>query len=259
MRISIMMTGILLCATLIGKSQKVSQDSLARAAAKTEEWEPVPEKVQPGKTWADPPSDAYVLFNGKNLDDWECKDGSAPRWKIEKDGSLTVVKGSGDLITKTGFGSCQLHIEWRMPAAIAGKGQSRGNSGIYLMSRYEVQVLDSYDNPTYVNGQAGSIYKQYAPLVNASRKPGEWQSYDIIFTAPDYYSDGQMRSPARITVFHNGVLVQNNVEIKGSTQWIGQPAYQKHTSREPILLQDHGFDGGNPVSYRNIWIRDLDR
>ncbi|GAC1443985.1 MAG: hypothetical protein NVSMB63_13100 [Sediminibacterium sp.] len=170
---------------------------------------------------------------------------------------ITVVKGSGNIATKQGFGSCQLHIEWREPAAIAGKSQTRGNSGIFLMGRYELQVLDSYQNPTYVNGQAGSIYKQHIPLVNACKKPGEWQSYEVIFTAPQFNPDGTLRSAARITVMQNGVLVQNNAEIRGGTVWIGQPVYKAHGDKEPLVLQDHGKDGGNPVSFRNIWIREL--
>lgn len=249
-------TATILCGTLI-QAQRPNIDSLVKESKKTEQWEPVPASVTPGKTNADAPSDAIVLFNGKDLNSFQKKGGGQPGWKIEKDGSLTVVKMSGDIETKQGFGSCQLHIEWKTPAVIAGNGQSRGNSGIFFMGRYELQVLDSYNNPTYVNGQAASIYKQHIPLVNASRKPGEWQSYDVIFTAPQFYADGQIQTPARITVFHNGVLVQNNVEIKGGTEWIGPASYKKHGDKEPLILQDHGNDGGNPLSYRNIWVREL--
>jgi hypothetical protein len=239
-------------------AQRMNQDSLVKESAKTEVWEPVPKMVTPGKTSSDAPSDAVVLYDGKNTDSWvKEKDKSAPGWKIDKDGALTVVKGSGNLMSKQAFGDCQLHIEWREPAAIAGASQTRGNSGIFFMGQYELQVLDSYNNPTYVNGQAGSIYKQHIPLVNASRKPGEWQTYDVIFTAPRFYSDGKLQSPAMITVLHNGVLVQNNVAIKGHTEWIGQPKYSKHGDKEPLVLQDHGLDGGNPMSYRNIWVREL--
>lgn len=234
-----------------------NRDSLFKEAAKTELWEPVPPIVTPGKTNSEAPSDAIVLYNGKDVAQWQKENGGKPGWKIDKDGALTVVKGSGNIATKMGFGSCQLHIEWREPALIAGAGQTRGNSGIFFMGQYELQVLDSYDNPTYVNGQAGSIYKQHIPLVNASRKPGEWQSYDVIFNAPKFYSDGQLQSPATITVLHNGVLVQNNVAIKGHTEWIGAPVYKAHGTKEPLVLQDHGMDGGQPMSYRNIWIRDL--
>jgi hypothetical protein len=235
--------------------RRVNQDSLVKESAKTELWEPVPAIVTPGKTSSDAPSDAIVLYNGKDITQWEKENGGAPGWKIDKDGALTVVKGSGNIATKQAFGSCQLHIEWREPALIAGASQTRGNSGIFFMGQYELQVLDSYNNPTYVNGQAGSIYKQHIPLVNASRKPGEWQTYDVIFTAPKFYADGKLQSPAYITVLHNGVLVQDHAEIKGHTEWIGQPKYTAHRDKEPIVLQDHGLDGGNPMSYRNIWIR----
>lgn len=249
-------TALLLAGTAIAQ-KKNNVDSLVNEAAKTEFWEPVPPVVTPGKTSSDAPSDAIVLYNGKDLSQWQKEKGGEPGWKMDKDGALTVVKGSGNIATKQAFGNCQLHIEWREPAAIAGSSQSRGNSGIFFMGRYELQVLDSYNNPTYVNGQAGSIYKQHVPLVNASRKPGEWQSYDVIFTAPTFFSDGKLQSPARITVLHNGVLVQNNVTIKGHTEWIGTPKYEAHGSKEPLVLQDHGKDGGNPMSYRNIWIREL--
>jgi hypothetical protein len=146
-----------------------------------------------------------------------------------------------------------LHIEWRTPSEIVGEGQGRGNSGIFFMRRYELQVLDSYNNVTYSNGQAGSIYKQHIPLVNVSKKPGEWQTYDVVFTAPRFNSDSSLKSPARITVFHNGVLIQNNVEIKGGTEYIGDPVYRKHEEKLGIQLQDHG----NPTAFRNIWIREL--
>lgn len=232
------------------------QDSLLKEAAKTEFWEPVPKMVTPGKTNSDAPSDAIVLFNGKDVSQWEKENGGQPGWKLDGD-VLTVVKGSGNIATKQGFGDCQLHIEWKEPSTIAGSSQTRGNSGIFFMGRYELQVLDSYNNPTYVNGQAGSIYKQHVPLVNASKKPGEWQTYDVVFTAPRFSADGKVQSPARITVLHNGILVQNNVEIKGHTEWIGQPKYEKHGPKDPIVLQDHGKDGGEPMSYRNIWIREL--
>ncbi|MFZ6024029.1 MAG: 3-keto-disaccharide hydrolase [Bacteroidota bacterium] len=248
---------IMACGMVQAQNRNINMDSLVKLSKKTEVWEPVPVKVSPGKTSSDAPSDAIILFNGKGMNAFQKKGGGTPGWKIDKDGSLTVVKMSGDVETKQGFGSCQLHIEWKSPALIAGSGQSRGNSGIFFMGKYELQVLDSYENPTYVNGQAASIYKQHIPLVNASRKPGEWQSYDVIFTAPQFYGDGTIQTPARITVFHNGVLVQNNVEIKGGTEWIGAPGYKKHKDKEPLILQDHGNDGGNPMSYRNIWIREL--
>ena len=218
----------------------------------TEVWEPKVPVVTPGKSNADAPSDAIVLFDGKTLSQWESSKGGEVTWTIA-DGAMTVKPGSGEIRTKQGFGDCQLHIEWRTPQVVKGEGQFRGNSGIFLMGRYELQVLDSYNNTTYSNGQAGSIYKQRLPLVNASRPPGEWQTYDIIFTAPDFFEDGRVKEAARITVFHNGVLVQNNVEIWGNTQYIGVANYEKHAEKLPIALQDHG----DLVSFRNIWIRPL--
>ena len=217
----------------------------------TEVWEPVPPVVTPGEGTA-PPSDAIVLFDGTDLSQWVGKEGKPADW-IVKDGCMTVKKKAGDISTKQGFGDCQLHVEFRTPAEVKGKSQERGNSGVYLMGRYEVQVLDNYENPTYVNGQCGSIYKQHIPLVNVCRKPGEWQTYDIIFMAPQFDENGKVISPATFTVLQNGVLVQNHVEVKGSTVWIGHPKYESHGPKEPILLQDHG----NPTSYRNIWIREL--
>lgn len=219
----------------------------------TEVWEPVPKIITP-VIGNKPPSDALVLFDGKDLSQWQTeKDGSPAKWKLEKDGAMTVQKGTGNIQTRQGFSSCQLHVEWRTPSQMEGEGQGRGNSGIFLMGLYELQILDSYNNATYSNGQAGSIYKQHIPLVNASLKPGEWQEYDIIFTAPTFKADGTLASPARFTVLHNGVLIQNNVEVKGSTVYIGQPSYKAHSDKEPIVLQDHG----NPTSFRNIWIREL--
>lgn len=257
MKKCIILFAAVLVANSLSAQKPMNPDSLMKEAAKSEIWEPVPVLVTPGKTSSDAPSDAIVLYNGKDLSQWQKEKGGQPGWKIDKDGALTVVKGSGNIATRQGFGDCQLHIEWREPTAIAGASQARGNSGIFFMEQYELQVLDSYNNPTYVNGQAGSIYKQHIPLVNASKKPGEWQSYDVIFTAPVFYSDGKLQSPARITVFFNGILVQNNVVIKGHTEWIGEPQYRSHADKLPIVLQDHGKDGGNPMSYRNIWIREL--
>lgn len=219
--------------------------------ALTEVWKPVPPIVTPGVGTA-APSDAVVLFNGKDLSAWEGIAGGPAKWRVEGN-AFTVVKGTGDIRTKRAFGDSQLHIEWRTPAKIEGEGQGRGNSGVYLQGRYEVQVMDSYNNATYANGQAASIYKQYIPLVNASRKPGEWQSYDIYFRAPHFAADGSVTQPAYITVVHNGVLVQDHVELKGGTVYRGPPSYAKHNAKEPLLLQDHE----SPVSYRNIWIREL--
>ncbi|WP_018627443.1 3-keto-disaccharide hydrolase [Niabella aurantiaca] len=220
----------------------------------TEVWNPEPRIVTPGQTSADPPSDAIVLFDGSDLSNWEKADGKgAAAWKVENK-AMTVVKGSGAIRTKQSFGDCQLHIEWRTPAVVKGDGQGRGNSGIFLMSNYELQVLDGYKNRTYSNGQAGSIYKQLIPLANASRKPGEWQTYDVIFTAPRFNKDSTLKSQGRITVIHNGVLVQNNAAILGATQYIGIPTNTFHKEKEPLILQDHG----NPVSFRNIWVRELE-
>lgn len=257
MKKSIVAVLLLTASFASAQNNKSRADSLVKESEKTEVWQPVPKVVTPGTGASDAPSDAIVLYNGQNLDQWQKENGGQPGWKIEEGGVLTVVKGSGNIATKQAFGNCQLHIEWRAPAVIAGSGQSRGNSGIFLMGKYELQVLDSYENPTYVNGQAGSIYKQLIPLVNASKKPGEWQSYDVVFTAPKFAADGTVQEPARITVLHNGILVLNNGVIKGSTEWIGQPKYTKHRDKEPLVIQDHGRDGGQPVSFRNIWIREL--
>lgn len=217
----------------------------------TEIWEPVPLIVTPGEG-AQPPSDAIVLFDGDDLSAWQHEDGGDARWTVA-DGAFTVAAGTGDIVTRQGFGDVQLHIEWRTPAAVAGEGQGRGNSGVYLQSLYEVQVLDSFDNRTYSNGQAASVYKQHIPLVNASRGPGRWQAYDIVYRAPRFADDGSLLAPALVTVFHNGVLVQDHVEIRGPTVYLGEPAYQVHAARMPLKLQDHG----NPVSYRNVWLREL--
>ncbi len=220
----------------------------------TEVWDLKPKKITPGTSPADAPSDAIVLFNGKDMAEWVAAgDGSAPKWEV-KDGAFTVAKGTGDIKTKKTFNDFQLHIEWRTPSEIVGEGQGRGNSGIFLQGLYELQVLDSYESVTYSNGQAGSIYKQEqaVPLVNACRKPGEWQTYDVIFTAPRFGAGGRMLIPAYVTVLHNGVLIQSHTAITGPTEYKGLPVYKQH-EKGPIQLQDHG----NPVSYRNVWIREL--
>jgi len=217
----------------------------------TEVWEPVPPVVTPGEG-ALPPSDAVVLFDGKSLSQWQSVRGGEARWKVS-DGCITVDTGKGDIQTKQGFGSCQLHIEFRCPAKVVGESQGRGNSGIFLQGQYELQVLDSYNNKTYSNGMVGSIYKQHIPLANAARKPGDWQTYDVVYAAPKFKGDGTVLSPAFVTVLHNGVLVLNHVEIKGGTAYRGQPKYAKHPDKAPLRLQDHR----NPVGYRNIWIREL--
>lgn len=217
----------------------------------TEVWEPVPAKVAPGETNATAPSDAIILFDGKDLNEWTNGKGEAAGWTVA-DGAVTVKKMTGVIQTKQEFGDFQLHIEWRAPSEIVGEGQGRGNSGIFMMGKYELQVLDSYVSKTYANGQAGSIYKQGAPLVNACKEPGEWQTYDVIFMAPVFTEKGDLKAPARITVFHNGVLIQNNFELRGPTEYNRIPMYEAH-GKGPLVLQDHG----NPVSFRNIWVREL--
>ncbi|MEO0341650.1 MAG: DUF1080 domain-containing protein, partial [Bacteroidota bacterium] len=203
----------------------------------TEVWEPEPRIVTPGQQNTAAPSDAVVLFDGSNYDHWINRNGEKPGWTLA-DGIMTVVKGTGPIMTKEKFGDCQLHIEWRAPSVVESKGQGRGNSGIFLQERYEVQVLDSYDNRTYSNGQAGSIYKQSMPLVNAMRPPGEWQTYDIIYKAPRFNADGIKTSSAYVTVIHNGVVIQNDTEIKGTTEYIGMPKNSAHEEGS-IILQDH--------------------
>ena len=218
----------------------------------TEVWEPEPRVVTPGQG-SKPPSDAIVLFKGMEFSEWmSAKDSLGVKWYLNSDSSMTVLPNAGDIATKRAFGDCQLHVEFRTPPTVKGEGQGRGNSGIFFQNRYEVQVLDNFQNRTYSNGQAGSIYKQAIPLVNACRKPGEWQSYDILFTAPRFNADGVLIAPARVTVIQNGVVVQLNTEIKGTTQYIGLPKYEAH-GKAPLRLQDHG----DLVSYRNIWIREL--
>jgi hypothetical protein len=229
----------------------------------TEVWQPEPKVVTPGAQTSTPPSDAIVLFDGKNLDEWvQSKDKSPAKWFVA-DGVMTVskVKGVGNIETKRSFRNYQLHVEWKVPENITGEGQARGNSGVFLASTgagdagYELQVLDSYNNKTYVNGMAGSIYKQSIPLANPGRKPGEWQSYDVVWTAPTFDADGSVKTPAYATVFFNGVLVENHFELKGETLYIGKPSYKKYDTA-PIKLQAHG-DPSQPISFRNIWIREL--
>lgn len=220
----------------------------------TEIWEPEVTIVTPGITVADAPSDAIVLFDGKNLSqEWTSEAGTEPGWKVA-DGCVTVERGKGVIQTKRSFNDFQLHIEWRTPAEVVGESQGRGNSGIFLQGLYELQVLDNYNNRTYRNGQAGSFYKQYAPLVNVCKGPGAWQVYDVIYTAPRFNANGTYFTPPYVTVLQNGVLVQNHVALRGPTEYIGVPEYfVKPHGAGPIQLQDHG----NPVSYRNIWIREL--
>lgn len=231
----------------------------------TEVWTPVPKIVSPDSSATlniRGPSDAIILFDGKDLGEWESvkSPGTPAGWTVEG-GAFTVNKGTGNIQTKKSFLDYQLHLEWKVPANITGSGQARGNSGLFLAATgksdegYELQILDSYNNTTYVNGQTGSIYKQFPPLVNACLPPGEWQTYDIIWTAPRF-KDGSLESPARLTVFHNGVLIQNNASLLGPTLYIGKPSYNKPHGACPIQLQAHG-DESEPLSFRNIWLREL--
>ena len=240
---------------------------------KSEQWEPVPPVVTPG-IYTSAPSDAIILFDGQDLSAWHKPkygygarmdqvesilnwklahpENSKAEWNIEA-GALVVKPGAGAIETNQAFGDCQLHIEWLAPENPGKEGQGYSNSGVFLMGLYEIQVLNSYENQTYANGQAGSMYKQYSPLVNASRPPGEWQAYDIVFMAPKFNDDGSIKSPATITAFHNGVLIQNHAVLKGPCVYIGEPYYFAHPEKLPLLLQDHG----DKVRFRNIWIREL--
>lgn len=218
----------------------------------TEQWEPEPRVVTSGQTMNTPPSDAIILFDGSSTDEWVTqKEGTAIEWNIEGD-ALIVKPETGYIKSRREFGDIQLHLEFRTPAQVESAGQGRGNSGVFLQGRYEVQILDSYENRTYSNGQASAVYKQTPPLVNASRKPGEWQTYDIIFTAPRFNKDGMRIAAGRVTVLHNGVVTQNNTEILGTTEYIGWPKNIAHGAG-PIWLQDHG----NYTAFRNIWVREL--
>ena len=233
--------------------------------ADTEQWTPVPPVVDPGAPAVDKPAaapnDAIVLFDGHNLDAWvSTRDKSPAAWTVAG-GVMTVSKAAGNIETRQSFRDYQLHLEYRVPANVTGSGQGRGNSGVFLAATgpgdagYELQILDSYQNTTYVNGQAGSLYKQHPPLVNAARKPGLWQTYDVIWTASTFAADGALTSPARVTAFHNGVLIQNNAVLAGETLYIGKPVYRPYVTA-PIKLQAHG-DPSLPLSFRNIWVREL--
>lgn len=217
----------------------------------TEWYYPQPPVVKPGVLPGQPPSDAIILFDGKDLSRWISNKDEEPRWEVSDD-ELVVVPGTGNIRTKEFFGDCQLHIEFKSPEPESYHGQDRGNSGIFLQSRYEVQVLDADNNPTYVNGMVGSIYKQQPPLANAYTQNREWQVYDIYWKAPVFSTGGKLESPAMITVILNGIVVQNNYILKGHTPYIGLPEYNAH-GRLPLMLQDHG----TRVRYRNIWIRNL--
>jgi len=261
MKYNLIFTATLLCLSPIVYGQTTSatikQANLSSSnPTSAEVFTPVPNVVVPGKTFGTAPSDAIVLFDGKNLDEWEsASDQAAAKWKINGD-VLTVDKSVGDIETKKKFTSYQLHIEWKIPADITGTGQARGNSGIFLSGKYEIQVLDTYnnDNKTYVNGMAGSVYRESIPLVNPAKKAGEWNVYDIAYTDPEFNEDGTVKNPARVTIFFNGVLVQNNVAIKGATSTTTQHVYTQHGPAS-LRLQAHG-DKSAPISYRNIWIRE---
>ena len=229
----------------------------------TEIWQPVPQVVTPGANPGAPPSDAIVLFDGKDVSQWvSAQDGAPATWTVA-DGVMSVNKGpgGGNIQTRRRFHDYQLHLEWKIPASITGAGQGRGNSGVFLASTgpgdagYELQILDAYNNPTYVNGMAGSMYKQAIPLANPARKPGEWQSYDVVWTAPRFHGDGTLQSPAYVTVLFNGVLVENHFPLQGETRYIGKPFY-KAFDGAPLKLQAHG-DKSEPLSFRNIWVREL--
>ena len=247
--------------TFVGAAAGAQQTGAAPKPADTEIWMPVPRVVTAGATDRSPPSDAIRLFDGRNLDEWINTNDRAPAAWTLTDGVVTVNKAVGNIETKRRFRNYQLHIEWRIPARITGTDQGRGNSGVFLASTgegdegYELQILDSYRNTTYVNGQSGSIYKQASPLVNANRKPGQWQSYDVIWTAPTFVGDGALKTPALVTVLHNGVVIQSNFALKGATRYIGAPEYARYDSAS-IKLQSHG-DKSPPISFRNIWVRAL--
>ena len=210
---------------------------------------PRPHVVNPGP----PPSDAVVLFAGKDLSQWRSEDSTPAKWTVQN-GYMEVKAGTGMIQSARGFGDVQLHIEWATPSVVKGESQERGNSGIFLMGIYELQVLDSYQNDTYPDGQAGAIYGENPPLVNPTRGPGQWQEYDVVFHRPHFKADGTLESPARMTVFLNGVLIQDNFTLVGPTANQARPPYKAHPDKLPLKLQDHG----NPVRYRNIWVRELE-
>jgi hypothetical protein len=247
---------------LFAQQAAPTQSAPAAKPEDTEVWSPEPKVVTPGATEWGAPSDAIILFDGKNLDQWVSAQDKSPAQWIVADGVMTVNKKAGNIETRRTFKNYQLHLEWKVPENITGSGQLRGNSGLFLASTgpgdagYELQILDSYNNKTYVNGMAGSIYKQSIPLANPTRKPGEWQVYDVLWTAPTFNDDGSLKTPAYVTAFFNGVLVQNHFQLKGETRYIGQPFYKKFDSA-PIKLQAHG-DPSQPISFRNIWVRELD-
>jgi hypothetical protein len=256
--VTLLAAGLVLLPGSAGAAQAQTGDSRPED---TEIWEPVPPIVTPGPAGSPnpPPSDALVLFGGSDLDAWvNERDGSPAGWPVH-DGVFTVDNESGNIRTRQSFQDYQLHLEWRVPEGVQGRGQTRGNSGLFLSTGgrwgYEVQILEANDNETYVNGMAGSVYKQSIPLANPARPPGEWQVYDVLWRAPRFDEDGELATPARVTVIFNGVVVQDAFELQGQTRWIGPPVYQSH-GPSPILLQAHG-DPGPMVSFRNIWLREL--
>lgn len=248
--------------TDVSGSMSVVQDAAAQESRTPSNWEihdrdrPLPPVIDPGAPRAEvgsPPSDAVVLFDGSGLDAWETPDGESAPWAV-RDGTFEVVPGTGAIRTREGFGDVQLHIEWSAPDPAEGEDQDRGNSGVFLMDQYEVQILDSYENDTYADGQAAAVYGQYPPLVNAMRPPGEWNTYDIVFHRPRFDGDGELLEPAYVTVIHNGVLVQDHEALTGPTGHYSRPDYQTHADRLPISLQDHD----HPVRFRNVWLRELE-
>jgi hypothetical protein len=253
---------ILLCSISIGQNQpKVGfKDTPMLPGGKWHVHDsdrPRPPVINPGTCSTQqeagrPPSDAVVLFDGKDLSHWQGRRGRTADWNVEG-GAMVIKPGAGAITSKEEFGDCQLHLEFAAPVPARGHDQGRGNSGVMFFARYEIQVLDSFENVTYADGQAAAIYGQYPPLVNASRSPGQWQAYDIIFTAPRFKSDGSLESPAYVTMLHNGVLVQNHTALIGAMAYRAVGEYTPHGSKGPILLQDHG----NPVRFRNIWVREV--
>jgi len=263
MRHIIMTTASLVVALALLIGIAAGSTNTFAAAQAAAEWKihdtnrPQPPVVTPGEASTQdrpgrPPSDATILFDGKDLSAWQAADAGPAKWKVEN-GYFEVVPKTGDIHTKQPFADCQLHVEWAAPSPPRGEDQDRGNSGVYLMSTYEVQILDSYQNKTYADGLASAVYGQYPPLVNAMRPPGEWQTYDIVFHGPRFDKDGKVLRPATVTVLHNGVLVQDHVTLTGPTAHKARPPYKAHPAKLPLLLQDHS----HPVRYRNIWIREL--
>ncbi|MGD8341507.1 MAG: DUF1080 domain-containing protein [Gammaproteobacteria bacterium] len=257
--------GIVIAVLVLASGAALAQSDSASSMRpeQTEVWEPVPRVVEGGAfgRGMPAPADAIVLFDGTSLAEWvNTRDGMPASWNVA-DGVITVDKEAGNIETRRRFGSYQLHLEWRVPPEITGSGQARGNSGLFLASTgggdagYELQILDSYGNATYVNGMAGSVYKQSIPLANPARPPGDWQTYDVVWTAPEFSADGSLIAPARITAFFNGVLIQNDFALEGETVYIGRPRYTAHGD-SPIKLQAHG-DPSPPISFRNIWVRPL--